>query len=130
MTWDEPLSSKPEKKWCDIVQGLLSISTLKIPCYVSCIGDNLDCCLFVFYDASIKAYATAIYLHIQNQDSVRVYFVFSKMRLASKGSGAKKKTKEITLPRLELLAMTIGVGAANFVMKQLQGSVPVLKHCC
>ena len=50
------------------------------------------------------------------------------MRLASKGLGTKKKTKKITLPRLELLAMTIGVRAANFVMKQLQGSIPDLKR--
>ena len=92
---------------------------------MSCIGDNLDCCLFVFCDASIKAYATAIYLRIQ---SVQVNLIFSKMRLASKGLGAKKKTKEITLPRLELFAMTIGVRAANFVMKQLQGSIPDLKR--
>ena len=70
VTWDEHLSSELAKKWCDIVQGLLSISTLQIPHYVSCIGDNMDCCLFVFCDASIKAYATAIYLCIQNQDSV------------------------------------------------------------
>ena len=50
------------------------------------------------------------------------------MRLASKGLSAKNKSKEITLPRLELLAMTIGVRAANFVMKQLQGSVPDLRR--
>ena len=129
VTWDEPLSSELAKKWCDIVQGLSSISAQKKPCYVSCIGDNLDCCLFVFCDASIiKAYATAIYLRIQNQDSVQVNLIFSKMKLASKGLGAKKKTKEITLPRLELLAMTIRVRAANFVMKQLQGSIPDLKR--
>ena len=129
VTWDEPLSSELAKKWCDIVQGLSSISAQKKPCYVSCIGDNLDCCLFVFCDASIiKAYATAIYLCIQNQDSVQVNLIFSKMKLASKGLGAKKKTKEITLPRLELLAMTIRVRAANFVMKQLQGSIPDLKR--
>ena len=109
MTWDEPLPSELAKKWGDIVQVLSSISTLKIPRYVSCSGDNLNCDLFVFCDASIKAYATAIYLCIQSQDSVRVNLVFSKMRLASKGLGIKKKTKEITLPRLELLAMTIGV---------------------
>ena len=128
VTWDEPLSSELAKRWHDIVQGLLSISTLKIPRYVSCFGDNLDCYLLVFCDASIKAYATAIYLRVQNQNGVQVNLVFSKMRLASKGSNAKKKSREITLPRLELLAMTVGARAANFVMKQLQGSVPHLRR--
>ena len=50
-----------------------------------------------------------VYLRIQSQDNVRVNLVFSKMTLASKGLGTKKKTKEITLPHLELLAVTIGV---------------------
>ena len=45
MTWDEPLSSELTKRWHDIVQGLLSISTLKIPHYVSCIGAVVSCVL-------------------------------------------------------------------------------------
>ena len=85
VTWDEHLPSELAKKWCDIIQELSSISTLKIPRYVGCISGNLNCDLFVFCDASIKAYATAIYLRIQSQDNVRVNLVFSKMRLASKG---------------------------------------------
>ena len=96
MTWDEPLPSKLAKIWGDMVQLLSSISTLKIPRYVSfCSGGNLNCDLFVFCDASIKAYATAVYLRIQSQDSVRVNLVFSKMRLASKGLDIKKKTKDL-----------------------------------
>ena len=92
------------------------------------IVDDLSCDLFIFCDASIKAYATAIYLRIQSQDDVRVNLMFSKMRLATKGLGAKKKMKEITLPRLELLATTIGIRAANFVTRELQSSVSSLKR--
>ena len=42
--------------------------------------------------------------------------VVSKMRLASKGLSAKKRTKEITFPCLELLIMIIGVRTANIVI--------------
>ena len=45
--------------------------------------------------------------------------IFSKMRLVSK-SNNKRGLKDITLPRLELLAVTIGVRAANFVVKELK----------
>ena len=45
--------------------------------------------------------------HIQN--SISVNLVFSKMRLVSKGTSKKGLKKDITLPRLELLAVTIGV---------------------
>jgi len=66
-------------------------------------------CCELFCDASKKAYATAVYLHIQYQDVVRVSLVFSKMKLVP------EKKKEITLPHLKLLVVTIGVRAANFV---------------
>ena len=55
VSWDEPLNVELAKKWCDIVQALSSITTLKIPCYVSIVVDNLSCDLFIFCDASIKA---------------------------------------------------------------------------
>jgi len=62
-----------------------------------------------------------IYLRVEYQDEVKVNLVFSKMRLVSVDTGkGKKPRKEITLPRLELLAVTIGVCAANFVTKELK----------
>ena len=71
-------------------------------------------------------YATVIYLHIEHQNNVKVNLVFLKLRLVSvvKGKGRRPK-KEITLPRLELMAVTIGVRAANFVTKELK--IPSLK---
>ena len=68
----------------------------------------------------MKAYATAIYLRIENQDTFCVNLVYSKMRLASKGTSKKRLKQDITLPRLELLAVTVGVGAANFVASELR----------
>ena len=90
VSWDEPLHAELAKKWYDIVQALSSITTR----YVGIVDDS-SYDLFIFCDASIKAYATAIYLRIQSQ----VNLVFSKMRLATKGLDAKKKMKEITVTR-------------------------------
>ena len=61
----------------------------------------------------MKAYATAIYLHIEEQNSVNVNLMFSKMQLVSRGTNKKRLMKDITLPRLELLTVTIGIQAAN-----------------
>jgi len=81
----------------------------------------------MFCDASKKTYATVIYLQVEYQDEVKVNLVFSKMRLVSVDTGkVKKPRKETTLPRLELLAVTIGVRAANFVTKELK--IPSLKR--
>ena len=78
------------------------------------------CELLVFCDVSMKAYATAIYVHIEKQNTFCVNLVFSKMRLVSKGIHKKRPKKDITLPCLELLAVTIGVQAANFVASELK----------
>ena len=103
------------------------ISQLKVPCFV---GNGSDTCnyeLVVFCDASKRAYATVIYLCVEYQDNVKVNLVFSKLRLVSVVKGKDKRPKkEITLPRLELMAVTIGVCAANFVTRELK--IPSLKR--
>ena len=68
----------------------------------------------------MKAYATAIYLRIEEQNSVNVNLMFSKMRLVSRGTNKKRLKKDITLPCLELFAVTIGIRAANFVASELK----------
>ena len=101
LTWDEPLPEMLSKKWSNLLQKLKLISQLKVPRFV---GNGSDTCnyeLVVFCDASKRAYATVIYLRVEYQDSIKVYLVFSKLRLVSvvKGKGKRPK-KEITLPRL------------------------------
>ncbi|XP_062592781.1 uncharacterized protein LOC134254255 [Saccostrea cucullata] len=65
-----------------------------------------------FCDASTKAYACAVYLHQSNKERSTVNLLFSKTRLVP--------LKKLTLPRLELLAVVIGVRCINFVEKQLK----------
>ena len=49
----------------------------------------------------------------------QVNLLFSKMRLVPITRKKKKNLKDITIPRLELLAVLIGVRAANFLIKEL-----------
>jgi len=72
--------------------------------------------------ASKKAYATAVCLRVQYQKPVKVNLVFSTRVSSDKG----KTKKAITLPKLELLTVTIGVRAANFVSKELH--IPLVKR--
>jgi len=53
-----------------------------------------------------------------------ILFFAKKMLPVDSGKGKSKK--EITLPHLELLAVIIGVRAANFVTKELHN--PLVKH--
>ena len=120
ISWDELLSDNLCVKWKEILHKLKFLSRLKIPKFVGYVEVAKQYSLLVFCDASIKAYATAIYLRIEEQNSVNVNLMFSKMRLVSRGTNKKRLKKDITLPRLELFAVTIGIRATNFVASELK----------
>jgi len=69
-----------------------------------------DLALICFCDASIKAYAAAVYLYHSSLGTYKTDLIFSKTRLAP---------EQITIPRLELLGVLIGVRALTFVEKEL-----------
>ena len=62
----------------------------------------MKCRLLCFCDASLRAYATTVYMFQMCENSVlRSDILFSKTRLAP--------LKEMTISRLELMAVLIGV---------------------
>ena len=91
ISWDKSLSDSLCDKWREILDKLKPVFALKIPRFVG----NVN--------------ATAIYLRTERQNTFYVNLVFSKMRLVSKGTRKKRLKKDITLPCLELLAVTMGV---------------------
>ena len=62
------------------------------------------------HDASAKAYAVTIYLHQTLHEDARADLIFSKTRLAPQG---------VTIPRLELLGVLIGVRALKFTQNEI-----------
>ncbi|VDM92798.1 unnamed protein product, partial [Litomosoides sigmodontis] len=68
-----------------------------------------DAQLHVFIDASTTAYAAAVYMQANNHE---MFLIFAKSRIAL--------IKGLTILRLELLAILIGVRAVQFVMKQME----------
>ncbi|XP_060570805.1 uncharacterized protein LOC132729079 [Ruditapes philippinarum] len=100
--------------WSTVKSDIKSISDFKIPRSVSLqkYDEDTEYRLLCFCDASTKAYATAIYLHQKSKLETKVDLVFAKSRLAP--------LKEITIPRLELMAVLIGVRCLKFVSNQLQ----------
>ena len=70
--------------------------------------ENATTNLYVFADASLKAYREAAYLQ---QDQQPATFVMSKSRAAP--------LKQITLPKLESMAAVLAARLSNFVMTSL-----------
>ena len=91
-------------KWMKLQKDMECISMVTIPRFIG----NSNCQLLCFCDASTKAYASVIYL----SSDAGVNLLFSKARVAP--------IKKLGTPRLELLAVLIGVRMLNFVQQQLQ----------
>ena len=104
------MSDEEIKRWKEIIGGLEYITDIHIPRFVS----NGPAQLLCFCDASKKLYATAIYL--RNISDGTVDLLFSKARNAP-------KWETLTIPRLELLSLLIGVRSLLFVTKTLKVEV-------
>uniref|UniRef100_A0AAF5Q4M9 DUF5641 domain-containing protein n=1 Tax=Wuchereria bancrofti TaxID=6293 RepID=A0AAF5Q4M9_WUCBA len=90
---------------------------IDLPRFVINSSDQLE--IHAFSDASNKAYTAAVYvLNIKKYGKNSTFLIYAKSRIAP--------IKQITVPRLELLSVLIGVRATQFVLKQLElKDVPV-----
>ena len=105
-------------EWKKVAQVLTDICSVEVSLFVGNVNKG-DSQLLIFCDASMKAYATVLYLRVNDGTKFRVNLLFSKMRLVPTTRKKGKNLKNITIPRLELLAVLIGVRAANFLVKEL-----------
>jgi len=116
--WDQPLPDDEVKVWNNVQEDLKKITQCQINRNISLITSNsVTCSLFCFCDASEKAYAAAIYLYQTDGCRSRCDLVFAKTRLAP--------TKTVSIPRLELLAVLIGVKCMTFMKRYL--NLPVCR---
>ena len=107
--WDDNLPPEMIQEWHEIQQDLdcSRYIVIKRSYFTNETTDPDDYELHVFADASSKAYGAVIYL-VHNEESA---FVMSKTRV--------KPLKEITLPRLELLASFVAARLTRFVCEAL-----------
>ncbi|UYV73046.1 hypothetical protein LAZ67_10001662, partial [Cordylochernes scorpioides] len=97
-SWDEQLNEDRRVEFIKWRKQALELDQIKIPRWILPIKARTT--LHVFCDASAIAYATVIFMRIENASVIVVRFVEARNRLAT--------IKRITIPRLELLACLIG----------------------
>jgi hypothetical protein len=106
--WDETLPEDISNEWSEIAQDLDDARLLKISRpYSFDTDDSKDYQLHVFSDASMKAYGAVVYL----QHGQEITLVMSKSRV--------KPLKDVTLPRLELLAAVVASDITKLVLQSL-----------
>ena len=118
LTWDEEVSENIKKRFANWIQELKNLDQVKLPrCMIGMIDTDSDVSVHTFVDASKLAYAAVIFIRIQRGSDVQVHFVQAKTRVAP--AVKSKENKSASIPRLELLAATIGARLTNQVLKAL-----------
>ncbi|XP_077866700.1 uncharacterized protein LOC144355157 [Saccoglossus kowalevskii] len=108
LSWDKPLNDDLCALWSHISQDIEDSRSLNIKrTYFDTKELKPECELHAFADSSLCAYGAVIYL--KHMD--RVSLVTSKSRVAP--------LRDITLPRLELMAALIATRLSQYVLKAL-----------
>lgn len=116
LDWDQPLPDELATEWTSIREELYFTSQIRMKRQYTCKSDRENSELHVFADASSRAYGVVIYL----KSGRDISFVVAKAKV--------KPLKDITLPRLELLAAFIAAKLATFVKSAFsQTSVNITK---
>ena len=124
MGWDDCLEGELMKWWQKLGTGLLSMCSFTLPiCYFQGVsGRVISCSLHGFGDASCKAYAAVIYLHITTTNGKYLKFVASKSRVAP--------VEHKSIPRLELLAALVLARLITHVGDALEPEVEITGISC
>ncbi|GFX46292.1 integrase catalytic domain-containing protein [Trichonephila clavipes] len=97
------------KKW---LEQLPILASIKIPRCLNLSSNGIKrLTLHVFCDASKKAYAACVFLRVEYEENVFVKLIQAKARVAP--------LKDISIPRLELLACVLGTRLAASVKNDL-----------
>jgi len=103
-SWDDPLSDDLLGEWNNIVESFWRIFSFKISRFMGIVNEGTKQ-LLVFCDASMSLLNS--YLFDGNQCQINL--LFSKVQLVPIVRGKRKPGKHLTVPRLELLVILIGV---------------------
>lgn len=110
LSWDEKINAEQDECWKQWVRSLLSIEALNIPRWLgTTTKSTIE--LHTFVDASEDAYAAAVYMRQATDEGVKCWLISAKSRVSP--------LKPVSIPRLELLAATIGTRLAATVQDDL-----------
>lgn len=116
ISWDEEVVEDIKTKFLHWMGELHHLSNLKIPRWLSNeSGEFVRWSLHCFCDASQEAYATALFLRSESRQGVHIQLVQAKARVSP--------VKRMTIPRLEMLAATIGARLTATVIDVLDRNI-------
>jgi hypothetical protein len=112
--WDNPLPDVFRDRYAWLASDFARIGQIDIPRFHDqfLTDPSVTHQVHVFCDASKSAYSCPVFLRSSNSSGdVSTNLIFAKVRLAP--------LKVVTVPRLELMGVVIGVRAAKFILQEL-----------
>lgn len=111
--WDSPLIGEERANWMGILNNW-SGKKIEVPRFIFCQNaDGIE--VHAFVDASELSFAAAIYLCCGPPNDRHSSLVYSKNRLKP-----AKRSKSLTIHKLELFAILLGVRCIQFVVKEME----------
>ena len=114
LDWETQHNELEISKWSEIVDTLLLKKIFEIPRYLPSSEENE---LLSFTDGSKSTYCAVVYIRSKLKNLWIVNLLLSKIRLAP--------VRKISIPRLELLAVIIGIRCLNFIASKI--AIPIKK---
>ena len=119
LSWDQELSGDIKMKFLKWAQSLRDLSEIKVPrCLFGNITEADKVTLHTFCDANKVAYAAVIFLRVETESGIRINFVQAKSRVAPVTN--VNSDARASIPRLELLAATIGARLTASVLESFK----------
>lgn len=121
--WDERLIPEHNRMWqttCEEAGGYIA----KVPRMATsgCADDRYE--LHIFVDASIRSFAAVVYLRTtDSHGAIGSTLLMARQRLAP----INNKSRTLTIPRLELLALLIGIRLSDFVIKEIHTTISEIR---
>ncbi|KAK2575201.1 hypothetical protein KPH14_012609 [Odynerus spinipes] len=116
LSWDDEVSEDIKDRFLSWANEIRDLNKIEVPrCLLGKNSNSVS--IHTFCDASKLAYAAVVFIRIENGSSVKVNFVQAKTRVAP----AKKEKCDArqSIPRLELMAATIGVRLTKSILDSL-----------
>lgn len=109
LKWDEEVTPEIKNLFSKWYKELPCLSNIEVPRWFY--GDVNSWTLHIFCDASQTSYAAVIFLRADMGNSAVLHLIEAKSRVAP--------VKKLSIPRLELMAATIGARLASSVLRSL-----------
>lgn len=104
LSWNEEVAEDTKDKFYQWLSEVPLLAEVCIPRWIAdCELEDAECQIHVFSDACKFSYASCVFLRIEHKNGVTLRLLASKAKVAP----VPKAGKDMTIPRLELLAASI-----------------------